>query len=447
MIEKIHLLFNKINTYSNFTGFSNSVKVLLELEEKNGAKILNRFRYFLTFILLLVGLEGSAGVSSYIIANLIFTFIYLSITILHSFILKRNSKKIIHMFDYISLILDNVLFLGLILYYWQLLSPDNFAFVLKNPMILIFLIPIVMSGIQFRVKLVQTAFLLFLIIFVSIVSYGIYTDIPTTLDWKEYVLGASVLMPAYLVIYFFTFLIIASIVWYSIYRAINMINRIGIAESQKASLSRYFSPNVVDEITNNPEVIETGRKQKVTILFSDIRDFTSMSESLSSEEIIELLNSIRAIQVESVFKHSGTVDKFIGDALMATFGTPNPSPIIGQDSKNAVQCGIEMIKRIRELNALRKIKNLQDIRVGIGIHTGEAFTGNIGTSDRLEYTVIGDCVNTASRIESLCKDFHSEFLISDIVYAEVGENINVEKMPEAHVKGKDAPIQVYSISV
>ena len=143
-----------------------------------------------------------------------------------------------------------------------------------------------------------------------------------------------------------------------------------------------------------------------------------------------------------IFNNNGTLDKYIGDAIMATFGTPTVSEL---DTYNAVNAANQMLSSLKEWNIERKKVGKLEIRIGIGLHCGEVFAGNIGFEDRMEYTVIGDAVNTASRIESLCKQFQAEFLISDEVYQKVKNRIQVEKLSPVEVKGKEKAIQIYKV--
>ncbi len=134
-----------------------------------------------------------------------------------------------------------------------------------------------------------------------------------------------------------------------------------------------------------------------------------MSENMNPEELSNFLSEFRKIMMECVLEHNGTLDNYIGDAVMATFGTPHPSPSAEVDARNAVGCGVIMQKRLSEWNLLRKSEGKTSISIGIGIHTAEVFAGNIGNDLHREYSVIGDAVNTASRIESICKVLKNSF--------------------------------------
>ena len=146
--------------------------------------------------------------------------------------------------------------------------------------------------------------------------------------------------------------------------------------------------------------------------------------------------------VSIVFAYGGTLDKFTGDGIMATFGTPETKP---DDVERAVQTGIAMKRSLQQLNQDRIAGGLAPIRQGIGIHYGEVVVGNIGTEERLEYTVIGDTVNAASRIESACKDLNEDFIISEAVCDNIPDTIQVRRLKEIAVKGKAEPLRVYAV--
>ncbi len=182
-------------------------------------------------------------------------------------------------------------------------------------------------------------------------------------------------------------------------------------EVKSNQLSRYFSPNVVEEIGNAEDSFFTagGKEQNIAILFSDIEGFTQLSEELGPEKTMATLSEFHSRVLEVVFENNGTLDKFIGDGMLVTFGTPKESE---SDAENSIQTGIGMQKKLDEWNLQRKEQNLKPLKIRIGIHYGPAYVGNVGNSTRLEYTVIGDSVNAASRIESLGKEVNRNFLVS-----------------------------------
>ncbi|HOT75329.1 MAG TPA: adenylate/guanylate cyclase domain-containing protein [Candidatus Wallbacteria bacterium] len=205
--------------------------------------------------------------------------------------------------------------------------------------------------------------------------------------------------------------------------------------------SKYVSSQIVDELMKNPDSTALGgKKQKTTILFSDIRGFTSMSEKFEPEAIVSLLNEYFSEMSGVIFNWNGTLDKYIGDAMMVLFG----APILGSDDElRAVTAAIEMQRKLKKLNEFFDKKGQKTIGVGIGINTGDVVVGNIGSENRLEYTAIGDSVNLASRLCSVAKA--GQIIISDFTYDHVKDFIEVNKLEMVQVKGKAEKIQIYEV--
>jgi adenylate cyclase len=424
----------------------NSLRKVIQEEGIYSAKIANRFRYiFLLFIIInsILNLSGIKDQNQQELGIYIYTIgigAYLFMTILHTLILKNNNRAFNDFFGYINVIIDFVIITLMLLAWYRIESPSNFNFFLKNPSFYYYLLPFFLSMIQLRFKYVFFCFICFILIHYLGLVYGFsINQVPLADTWHDYVLGGKLFYSDYIASRPLIFFIVTISISYSIYRTIFMLRKISIIEAEKSSLSRYFSPDIIEEITKTGLELKKGKKQEVTILFQDIRDFTRFSEKLSAEELVEFLNEFREIMTKIVFKHKGTLDKYIGDAIMATFGTPTPSSL---DTENAVKASIEMIQELNTWNQQRINSQKQAIKIGIGIHKGEVFTGNIGFEGKMEYTVIGDAVNTASRIESLCKTFQAELLISEEVKSKI-QIYNWEAMPPVEVKGKEKPIQVY----
>jgi adenylate cyclase len=211
----------------------------------------------------------------------------------------------------------------------------------------------------------------------------------------------------------------------------------------RSNFERYFAPNVAAEIAQQQGAVKLGGdKRPVTILFSDIRGFTTMSEHMSPEAIASLLSDYFTEMVDIIFAHGGTLDKFIGDAIMALWGAPIPH---ADDQDRAVQAAIAMQRAIAGLNAKWTADGRPNIDVGIGINYGETFAGNIGSHLRLEYTVIGDAVNVASR---LCSNAHGgEILISDPLYQALKHRPPVDAMPPLSVKNRARAVPVWKVRV
>ncbi|MFW6210788.1 MAG: CHASE2 domain-containing protein, partial [bacterium] len=222
--------------------------------------------------------------------------------------------------------------------------------------------------------------------------------------------------------------------------------KVGVEEKENKKIknvfSKYVSKNLVEELLKNPEVKLGGEKKEVSILFSDIRGFTSMSENMEPEEVLDMLNEYLTEMTEVVFDSGGTLDKFIGDAVMALFGTP----LYYKDhASRAVRAALMMKGKLAELNEKWEKEGKNRLKIGIGINSGVVVAGNMGSLKRMEYTVIGDNVNIASRLESLNKELGTEILISEKTYEMVKDIVNVKKHTEIKVKGKTASMDVYEV--
>lgn len=212
----------------------------------------------------------------------------------------------------------------------------------------------------------------------------------------------------------------------------------------KGMFSRYVSPKVVEELVKDPnaELKLGGNKQVVTVLFSDIRGFTTLSEELTPEAVVEKLNEYFQTWTDIIFKHDGTVDKFIGDAVMAIFGAPMAHP---DDAARAVRAAWDMREALEKLNERWKEQGRRTLNIGVGINTGEAIVGNMGSHQAMGYTVIGDTVNLASRLESKTKDLGAFLLISETTYAAVKDLVEVETFSDVTVKGKSKALSVFAV--
>lgn len=185
-----------------------------------------------------------------------------------------------------------------------------------------------------------------------------------------------------------------------------------------------------------------GSKKMVTVFFSDIRDFTKFSEGHTPEQVVEMLNEYFQVMVGIINRNGGVVDKFIGDAIMAVWGAPKGTE---RDSQNAVKACLEMRVALAELNASRAARDKVPIKIGMGVHRGEAISGTIGSSERMEYTVIGDTVNQASRIEASTKSFGTDLLLSEDMAEFALEEFIMEVAGSVEVKGKEAPLKLFKV--
>lgn len=214
-------------------------------------------------------------------------------------------------------------------------------------------------------------------------------------------------------------------------------------EKVKSALGKYMSKDVMEKVIQNIDNLGLGgKKATVTVLFSDIRGFTSMSENMSANQVSELLNEYFSEMEPIISKYNGIINKFIGDAIMAVFGEPIQDE---NHPSNAVKCGIEMLEKVQELHKKWVEEGKPLIEIGIGINTGEVFIGNIGSTKRMEYTVIGDTVNLASRLESYNKTYKTKFLISSTTYESSKNIIEVNKISDVEIRGKAHKMDIYEV--
>lgn len=228
------------------------------------------------------------------------------------------------------------------------------------------------------------------------------------------------------------------------WRGRQLVARSITMERSITALSRYFSPEIVDELIRNPAVKASlnGQQRQVAILFVDLAGLTELSESLTPGEVVSLLADYYQRMVTCVFSHHGSVDKFLGDGLMATFNLLGDQP--DQAARQAVLTGQAMQTALKELNRARQMRNQAPLKQRIGIHFGLAVVGNVGSAERMEFTAIGDTVNTASRLQELGKQLGADFLISQAVYEQFSE-IPVDDQGQINLRGKTQALQVYAV--
>ncbi len=204
---------------------------------------------------------------------------------------------------------------------------------------------------------------------------------------------------------------------------------------------RLLSPAIAEQVIGGKvEVKKGGELRETTVLFTDIRGFTAMSESRAAQAVVHMLNEYFELMVEIIFKYEGTLDKFVGDEIMALFGAPVSHP---DDPIRAVRTAIEMLQVLEEFNRTRMAEGEEELKIGIGINTGEVVAGYLGSSKALEYTVIGDAVNTGSRLCSLAKA--GEVIISENTFNRVKDHFEVAELPPTHVKGKSQPLKIFNV--
>lgn len=221
----------------------------------------------------------------------------------------------------------------------------------------------------------------------------------------------------------------------------------GLAERErvKSAFARYVSKQVMESVlkSDSTGVQLSGDRRRISVLFADIRGFSSISENLPPEKVVELLNEYFELMVDVIFRNKGTLDKFMGDGLMVIFGAPEDD--IYQE-ENALRTAIEMQQELKIMAAKWAGDGIH-LKIGIGINSGPAVVGNIGSSRRMEYTAIGDTVNVASRLESATKDFGIEILVSEYTYNAVRRIFPFKPMGSVHVRGRTEPLQAYSVEV
>ncbi len=221
-----------------------------------------------------------------------------------------------------------------------------------------------------------------------------------------------------------------------------MVDGLKERDKLKTTFGKYMTPSIVEHLMAG-KVQLGGESLEVSILFSDIRDFTSISERMDAHELVALLNEYFTEMVTIVIDEGGVVDKYIGDAIMAVFGAPVPG---SDDALRAVRAAVRMRTALIELNERLEKRGKPLIKTGIGIHTGVVVAGNIGSESRMEYTVIGDTVNLASRLEGKTKELGVGLVVSEDTFAKVEGQVVARRLSEITVKGREKPVVVYEVT-
>lgn len=221
-----------------------------------------------------------------------------------------------------------------------------------------------------------------------------------------------------------------------------MVEDISDEKRMKSTMSRYIDPGIADQLLSDGTDIMGGQETVATILFSDVRGFTTITETLGAQGTVSLLNEYFDIMVEAISEQGGMVDKFIGDAIMAAFGIPVSHD---DDEDRGVRAGINMISRLWEWNVEREKEGKPPVDMGLGLNTDNIVSGNIGSSKRMDYTMIGDGVNLAARLESACKQYSARILISDYTYQKLKGTYQVRYIDDVVVKGKTKPVGVREV--
>jgi adenylate cyclase len=213
----------------------------------------------------------------------------------------------------------------------------------------------------------------------------------------------------------------------------------------KRAFQQFVSPDVVEQLVDNPAALQFGGEvRNLTVMFLDIRDFTGYSERHTPQEVVQMLREFLTRMAEHILAQKGTLDKFIGDAIMAIFGAPIPQP---DHAERACRAALAMVKDTEELQAKWVAEGREPFRIGIGINTGEMVVGNLGSEQLFDYTVVGDGVNVGVRLETLNKEYQTSrpIIISEATYLAAKDVLEVRRLGEAMVKGKTVPVVAYEL--
>jgi adenylate cyclase len=211
----------------------------------------------------------------------------------------------------------------------------------------------------------------------------------------------------------------------------------------RSRLQRYFSPAVAQAIIEEGEGRPQGDRSEITVLVADIRGFTALAAAHPPDLVVQWLDAFFARSVEVIFRHGGTLDKFLGDGVLAWFGAPLSQ---ADHAARAVRCALELAAVIDTWNAERARLGQPVLRVGLGVHSGEAIVGDIGPAIRREYTAIGDTVNVAARLEGLTKDVGVALLVSESARRAAGDGFSWLALPDQHIRGRESPLAVWSVA-
>jgi adenylate cyclase len=417
------------------------VDILLNRKEKNGLRITLVFRIVLLVLTSLSHLFSHHSAGEVVRVTLVASF-FLILSIVFLYIIRKGQHLIL--IGYLGILIDCFL-LCFMPYNWYLSVGfyENVpaTYLLKTSLPNITVIFVAINALALRPLYPILIAIIFDIIWLFF-FYLVLND-PRTILTESFI--DNFFTPSILPGYYFTFMLTITglgLIFGFLARSYrNSIRETVKLEVQNNQLERYFSPNTLNQI-KEVETVFQAKKSKVVVLFSDIRGFTSLSETLTPEQVVQFLREYHSRMVQVIYKFGGTIDKFIGDGIMVTFGTPNPS---SDDCERAILCAIEMEKELSKFNLTRMDEKKNPIQQGIGIHFGEAISGNIGSENRLEYTVIGDTVNLASRIESQCKELGFNLIFSDEFAQQISSNHSIKKISTVTIRGKKEPISLFTI--
>ncbi|MFZ2300350.1 MAG: adenylate/guanylate cyclase domain-containing protein, partial [Gallionella sp.] len=210
----------------------------------------------------------------------------------------------------------------------------------------------------------------------------------------------------------------------------------------KSTMSRYMDPGIADRLVASGAELLGGQNVEATVLFSDIRGFTTLTEQLGAQGTVALLNEYFTLMVDCIQREEGMLDKFIGDAIMAAFGIP---VLHNDDADRAVRASIAMMETLNKWNQQRASEGKLPVNIGIGLNTDNVVSGNIGSNKRMDFTIIGDGVNLAARLESACKQYGAKILISEFTMSKLQDTYRHREIDLVVVKGKTQPVAIYEI--
>lgn len=268
-----------------------------------------------------------------------------------------------------------------------------------------------------------------ILVLLTLTGYGwfVYFGFAEKGQWFSFVIPAGTLAVSYVAI-----------------TSVRMIREEHEKRKIRKTFSQYLSPGVIELIEKDPEkyIRPGGEEKELSVLFSDIRGFTTISEGLTPDELVQLLNEYFGKMTDIVFATDGTLDKYIGDAIMAFWGSPYPQ---ADHAFRSCSCALQMVRGLAELNAKWKASGHPPIAIGIGLNTGLVNVGNMGSARRLSWTVMGDNVNLASRLEGITKEYHVQLVISEATYRHVASQFVCRELDKIRVKGKNLPVTIYEL--
>ncbi|MDI1483920.1 adenylate/guanylate cyclase domain-containing protein [Polyangium sp. y55x31] len=424
------------------------VRAILQNQEMAGERLVNYVRAvfagFSLIVTLFVSPEAQTEKSTFIFRLVGFSWIAYAVAV---WLVLRRRDRYHRWLKYLSISVDiSLLYVGLI---GNLLNYSGVYEVYRTAVTWVVMSAFgVMAGLRYSVLAgLYSAFLVMLFGF----SFLAYVRLELSVPWLPHAVyigeGLNLDDCVYTVVFAAISGIFAAVIAGNSRRLILRAATESLArerlEQHRDRLAKYFSKDVVDLVLNNPESIGLGgQRMTATVLFADIRNFTQLSTMMQPEEVVELLNRYFSTMVDIVFKNGGTLDKFLGDGLMALFGVPYP---IEHPEESAVRTALEMLDALQVMNRELEARGMLRLDIGVGINAGPVVAGNIGSSQRHEYTVIGDTVNLAARLEALNKETRTQILVSATVHHAVEKLFRTRQLGPLRIRGKPEPVEVFAI--